>query len=300
MDLPFQTPVTDWDWETVERISDRSEGQYLEYKEKLHADENEDSEQWQIKLERELCAFANASGGVLIFGINDDGDLYPFEPPEHEVEQSVTRLLQNTTPIIPVETSSRIETPSDSVDRILFAVKIEEATRKPVRCSDGSIYVRVNDRKEPMSREQMESLFIESDRKQQTIRQLELEINRFGDAVTQGRPDITHVHGHSPPDFHVVNTDGIREVLRNADHLYGDEEVRDTISRVLTRIREIEHREVMFGRAMNGVIEDYHDSKKDFYLNERREFKKKVSRLGYGLEQLAELTDLDVEVPDVD
>jgi len=300
MDLPFQTPVTEWDWETIERISDRSEGQYLEYKEKIHADDDEDSDKSPINLEREICAFANASGGVLVFGVNDDGDLYPFASPDHAVEQSVPRLLQNTTPVIPIETSSRIEAPSDSVDRILFAVKIDEATRKPIRCSDGSIYVRVNDRKEPMSREQMESLFIESDRKQQTIRQLELEINRFGDAVTQTKPDITSVHPHSPPDFHLLNTEGIREVLRDADHLYGDEEVRETISRVLTRIREIEHQEVMFGRAMNGVTQEHSGSQKDFYQNERQEFKKKMKRLGRSLEELADLADLDVSVPDVD
>jgi len=47
MHLPFQAPVTDWDWGTVEEIVPRSEGQYLEYKEKLHADDGDDAEDWQ-------------------------------------------------------------------------------------------------------------------------------------------------------------------------------------------------------------------------------------------------------------
>jgi len=297
MDLPFPTDVTDWSWETLDSLSNQSEGQYLEYKETLHAGNEKSKDDWQQSLEREITAFANASGGILVFGVNDDGDPSPFEPPEHEVKQSVTRLIQNTTPVVELEISDPIHPPTSDTDRIGLVVRVHEATRKPVLTRDSAIYVRINDRKEPMSREQMEAMFIEQDRRQQAVRQLEMEIDRFND-VTHPTGQLKTVHGEAPPDFHLLNVKSLKEVLRENNHLYTDEETQDSLSRVFRELREIENREVYFRRVQRGQVETSLDSQDRFYRTERDKLKKKVERLEREFKRLAEAADLQVELLD--
>lgn len=295
MDLPFPMNVNDWSWETIDSLSNQSEGQYLEYKQTLHAEDEDSKDEWQRGLEREITAFANASGGILVFGVSDDGDPAPFEPPEHEVKQSVTQLVQNTTPTVELDISDPIHPPSPNTDRIVLVVRVHEATRKPILTRDSAIYIRINDRKEPMSREQMESLFVEQDRRQQAIRQLEMEIDRFND-VTGSTSQLKSEHGESPPDFHLLNIETLKEVLRENTHLYTDEDTRESLSRVFRELREIEDREVYFRRVTNGQVETYVDSQERFYRRERRKLKEKVERLERELERLAEAADLQVEM----
>lgn len=185
--------------------------------------------EWDRTLEREITAFANANGGIIVFGVDDDGEPTPFDPPEHEVKQSVTRLIQNTRPLADVEISDPIGPPSDDTNRIVLAIRVLEAKRKPVLTSDAAVYRRINDRKEPMSREQMESLFVEHDRKQQAVRQLEMEIDRFYETFEEPKADFG-VHSEVPPNYHILNIIGLKHTLRENTHLYSDEEIQKPIS----------------------------------------------------------------------
>ncbi|WP_135826272.1 AlbA family DNA-binding domain-containing protein [Halorussus ruber] len=295
MDLPFPTDVNEWSWETLNSLSNQSEGQYLEYKEKLHAKNEESKDKWKRSLEREITAFANASGGILVFGVNDDGGPSPFEPPEHEVKQSVTRLVQNTTPVVETKISDPIQAPSANTDRIGLVVRVHEATRKPVLTGDSAIYVRINDRKEPMSREQMEAMFVEQDRYQQAIRQLEIEIDRFHNAVNPPS-QVVEVHGDSPPDFHLLNTESLREVLQESTHLYADEETREAIIDVFERIRPIDDIEAFLERVLNGQTQSFSNTQEELFRRERKKLKRMVERLEYSLKRLAAVADLQVDL----
>lgn len=294
MDLAFPLDVGEWSWDTVESLSNVPESRYIEFKSDLHARDSESRDEWQTDLEREIVAFANASGGVIVFGVNDEGGPSPFEPPEHEVTQSVTRLIQNATPHPDLDISAPINHP-DHEDRIVLAVRVHEATRKPVLTHDSAVYVRINDRKEPISREQMESMFIDQDRRQQALRQLEMEIDRFHNAVNPPGMRIEKT-GRGPPNYHLVNTESLKEVLRQNDHLYSDPELREMISRVFMELRGIDHRERQFGRAASGYLENLFSSEEEFYDEERSELKRRVDRLEGALERLAEAADLEVEL----
>lgn len=296
MKLPFPQEVEKWTWETLASLQGENEGQYLEFKSTLHAPEGEQAEDWQKDLEREITAFANANGGLIIFGVRD-GDAKPvlFEKPEHEIHQSVTRLIQNTTPIPDVDISEPLNPPTDDTDRIALIVKVHEAPRKPVLTSDSAIYIRINDRKEPMSREQIESLFIDRNRRQQAIRQLEMEIDRYHNII-HGSERPIRVHGASPPDFHLLNTGSLKEVLRENTHLYAKQDVREHINNIFADIRWIEDREVFVGRVLSGYQDTHYSSKEHFHKEERRELKERAERLERNLAKLASETNLDVEV----
>jgi predicted HTH transcriptional regulator len=220
MDFPFTTEVDAWTWDTVTSLSGHDENQHLEYKTTINPPDDSDSgeTEWNRKLEREITAFANATGGIIIFGVDDDGNPSPFEPPSHEVKQSVIRFIQNTRPLVDADIPAQIEVPSDDTDRIILPVRIYEADRKPVLTGDAAVYRRINDRKEPMSREQMESLFVEHDRRQQAIRQLEMEINRFED-IYNGEENRFSMHGESPPNYHLLNIESLKQVFRENTHL---------------------------------------------------------------------------------
>lgn len=297
MELPFTTDVHTWTWDTVTSLSHHSENQYLEYKETIHPPNDTEpvQKEWQRKLEREITAFSNANGGIIVFGVDDDGNPSPFEPPSHEVKQSITRLIQNTRPLVDVEIPDPVETPTDSTDRIVLPVRIPEVKRKPVLTGDAAVYRRINDRKEPMSREQMESLFVEHDRRQQAVRQLEMEIDRFHD-IYNGQEKRFSIRSETPPNYHLLNIDSLKEVLRENTHLYGDEEVQEAVSKVFRALRDVEDNEVYFGRAMNGYAPKYEETDERFYKEQRRNLNRKLDRVQRELENLAEEADLQVKL----
>jgi hypothetical protein len=295
MELPFPEDVKKWTWETVMSLPNQ-ESQYLEYKQSLHLQNNSAAEQneWYRELEQEFAAFANASGGILVFGVNDDGEPRPFEPPEHELKQSVTRIYQNTRPHIDVEIPTPINTPGDE-ERYVLPVRIREATRKPVMTSESAIYARTNDRKDPMNLEQIEALFVEHDRRQQAIRQLEMEIDQFYNTF-HGQDRRFSARTPSPPNYHLVNIQSLKEVLRENTHLYSDEEIQETISKVFTALRNVEDDEVYFGRTMGGYLPMHEDEEEQYYRKKRDDLNDKLDRLERELTKLAEQADLDVKL----
>lgn len=297
MDLPYPEVVGEWTWETILELPTQ-ESQYLEYKQVItpHGNSKAEQNEWRRKLEQEFTAFANASGGILVFGVTDEGEPRPFEPPEHELQQSVTQIYQNTRPLLDVEIADPIESPGNG-DRYVLPVRIREATRKPAMTSDSAIYVRINDRKEPMNREQIESLFVEHDRRQQAVRQLEMEIDQFYDTY-HGQERRFSRRTDNPPNYHLLNIESLKEVLRENTHLYSDEEIRESISEVFTALRNVEDDEVYFGRTMGGYLPMHEDNQERYYRKKRGDLNRKLDRLERELSDLAELAGLDVKVLD--
>lgn len=297
MNLPLPENIDNWEWDTIRSLSTVTEGQHLEYKSEIEqpADTRESNSEWKRKLEREITAFANASGGIVVFGVNDDGEPSPIKRPNHELKQSVTRLIQNTRPIVDVEIPDPIEVPSDETDRVILPVRVNEATRKPVLTSDSSIFWRINDRKEPMSIDQLEKLIIERDRRQQSLRQLEMEIDRFHDLLEQeGNRRLTET-ADEPPDFHLIDTDSLKSALRRCTHLYSSEDTREAIIKVFRRLREVEDDEAFYKGVVRGERDSHVDSE-EFNKKRRTELKKKLELLEIALEQLADQANLEVKL----
>ncbi|MCF8259237.1 MAG: ATP-binding protein [Melioribacteraceae bacterium] len=114
------------------------------------------------KIAKEMIAFANTRGGVLIFGVADNGSIYGVDS-----EKSITELVEKT---VSNWCEPRI-TPRYNYFEIqgleVVAVEIEESAFKPHRLQDynknfdlnsAQVYVRVNDKSVPASKEMIKLL----------------------------------------------------------------------------------------------------------------------------------------------
>lgn len=289
----FPSEVTEWTWETIERLSETNhpENTYLEYKQYLEYPERDDHSsktEWRRNIEREFTALANASGGIVIFGMRDDTEIRPFEPPEHEISQAVKQYIHNTTPVVQTDIAT-ISTPTENTNRVVVVVRVSEALQKPVTTSDSAYYVRINDQKQPMNREQIESLFIEADRRQQAVRQLKMELDNFNETYDETFRDYRLID--QPPDYHLVDSKGLKEVLRANTHLYTDERISEIIQGILAKLRDIDSHERHYGRMLNDVVFNPYEDRKHMNKETRRQFSDDVDRLRELVRQLIEQID---------
>jgi hypothetical protein len=262
-DQPFPSDVGEWSWETIERLKHNEilESAYLEYKQYITYPDDENitpsEQEWRHNIEREFTAFANSTGGILVFGMDDDAQPRGVEPPEHEVSLTVFQFIKDTTPELNIQTSDPIKIPSEDTDRILIAVRVFEAERKPVKTSDSSYYVRIADHKDPMTREQLQSMFVEEDRRQQVIRQLELEISRFINSFDEQVAEVP-TPGELLP-LEAVDEQSLREVFRRNTHLFSDEDVQDTAVEVMRILDEISVTKRTFDEGCRNISRVSHD-----------------------------------------
>lgn len=242
-DRLYPEDVSKWTYETVKFLSDNEieESQYLEYKEHLlypeHRDPEPSEREWRKNIEREITAFANAHGGIILFGMSDDYDICPFKPPRNDIKKSVIQCFKSATPIPEVTVSDPLQIPSSDSNRILVAVKVEEATRKPISTSDAAYYRRVGDQKQPMSREQLESMFIEADRRQQAIRLLEIQISRLRASYDEQLKLLPR--SEEVPPLAAVDENAIRDALLQNTHLFAKEETESIVVGILEELDRI-------------------------------------------------------------
>ncbi len=127
----------------LKRLVSHGEGATLEFKRKATYPE---------KIAREMIAFANTHGGILLIGIGDDGTLAGLKYPEDELHvmnealKKVRPALQYTITIIPIGNS-----------RTVIQYEIPESKRKPhYILGENKIkesFVRVDDKSIKASRE---------------------------------------------------------------------------------------------------------------------------------------------------
>lgn len=134
------------------------EGHTLEFKRKAAFPE---------KIIREMIAFANTSGGILLVGVGDDGSIPGLKYPDDE-SHVITQALGKIQPVLDVnETFIPLGN-----SRSVIQYQIAESKKKPhfVKASDQSreYYVRVQDKTIKASREVRE--IIKQKQKQRDIR----------------------------------------------------------------------------------------------------------------------------------
>jgi len=121
------------------------------------------------KIAKEIIAFANTRGGIIIFGVNDDRTISGVES-EKEIVELLTQTIDNFCEPHPKFDIHYFEIKNKE----LVVVKIFESEIKPVRMQDyknqfdlntAKVYVRVNDKSVPASKEMIKILQANSTQK---------------------------------------------------------------------------------------------------------------------------------------
>lgn len=118
------------------------------------------------KIAKEIIAFANTKGGLLFFGIDDDGSIYGVES-----EKEISELVKETAEQY---CEPKIEYQIKFIEllgREIVIVEIHSSNKKPHRMQDykneldlntAEVYVRVNDKSVPVGKEMIKILQAES------------------------------------------------------------------------------------------------------------------------------------------
>ena len=127
----------------LRRIVDQGEGAFVEFKRKAAFPE---------KIVREMIAFANTRGGILLVGVGDEGAIPGLKHPEDDSHE-IQKALRKCHPPLPVrETFIPI-----GQSRSVIQYEISESTRKPHYLVSSpetkEAFVRVEDRSIKASRE---------------------------------------------------------------------------------------------------------------------------------------------------
>ena len=114
------------------------------------------------KIAKEIIAFANTSGGVIIFGINDNGKIYGVQS-EKEVTELLKETITNYCEPVPIYKVSYLDINNSEI----VVLEVTESINKPHRIQDfksilelntAQVYIRVNDKSVPASKEMIKLL----------------------------------------------------------------------------------------------------------------------------------------------
>lgn len=139
-------PIDPRQLKQLKHLVDQGEGFHLEFKRKAAYPE---------KIVREMIAFANSKGGILLLGVGDEGTIPGLKHPEDD-SHVLHEALKKCTPRLPVkETFIAIGN-----NRSVIQYEIQESQHKPhyfvISSEQRVAYVRVDDKSIKASREMRE------------------------------------------------------------------------------------------------------------------------------------------------
>ena len=117
------------------------EGQKFEFKERLS------------RLDREIVAFANASGGSVFLGIADDGQIIGIEV-TNELASRVQDIARNCDPPVSITLHKHRR------EKVL-EIRVTEGTQKPHQCSDG-FFLRTGPNSQKLKRQEIVDIAVSS------------------------------------------------------------------------------------------------------------------------------------------
>ena len=118
--------------EELSIILQEGEGYRTEFKERL------------ANLDREMVAFANASGGRIFLGISDDGKISGIAI-DNKVKSQVQDIANNCDPAIKIQLKEY---------KNILVISVREGADKPYRCA-GGFYTRTGPNSQKLSRDQI-------------------------------------------------------------------------------------------------------------------------------------------------
>lgn len=106
---------------------------------------------------RHIVAFANAQGGELIIGIEDDGEITGFGyEGAHNIDEFTSICLTELkdTPIIPEYVQKEVQDSKGNNNKILI-ISVKPSMNKVIKSYDGEVYLRQNDKSKKLEIEQI-------------------------------------------------------------------------------------------------------------------------------------------------
>ncbi|MDA3951970.1 MAG: putative DNA binding domain-containing protein [Spirochaeta sp.] len=105
----------------------------------------------------ELCAFANSAGGILLFGVDDDGTVTGLEAAEvRDISSRVANVAAQRIrePLFPTSEVVKVD------EKSVLVVHVSESSSKPHFDSSGAIWVKtMGDKRRVTSREELRRIF---------------------------------------------------------------------------------------------------------------------------------------------
>lgn len=124
----------------IDKITELGEGQFIEFK-----------ETFDKSLQKEIVAFANASGGVIYLGITDTGKPNGVDI-TNRLKSQIQDIAYNCDPSVLINLTE--------IDNVL-AVEVSEGNNKPYSCSAG-FFMRMGANSQKMTRNEILALAIKS------------------------------------------------------------------------------------------------------------------------------------------
>lgn len=160
----------------VDELIQTGEGYKLEFKEQLSS-----------SIGKEICAFANSSGGKIIIGVTDENKKVGYEL-SNDDSSRIQNIARNMEPSLAV-----------SVDQVgsVVVVKVEDGDRKPYSVS-GNFYLRIGSNSQKLSRDEIRKFFqregaVKFDEQTDNDFQLETDFNEDAFETFLTRADIDPV-----------------------------------------------------------------------------------------------------------
>jgi ATP-dependent DNA helicase RecG len=108
-------------------------------------------------LAKELCAFANTEGGIILFGVEDDGTISGLSP--EEVRELTSKIANVASQVVrePIYPTSEVVAVNQT--RVLV-IRVAESAAKPHFDKNGAIWVKaLADKRRVTSREELRRIF---------------------------------------------------------------------------------------------------------------------------------------------
>ena len=121
----------------IKELVEEGEGYLVEFKESAK------------NLEKEICAFVNASGGIIYIGIGDDGKKHPTKL-NNKLKSQLIDAVHNCDPTPEVDIQE---------ESGLIVLKVSEGTNKPVRAPKG-FYLRIGATSQKLTRDEILSFAV--------------------------------------------------------------------------------------------------------------------------------------------
>ena len=133
---------------TLDYLTKENEGQYLDRK---------SARIKPIDIARHLVAFANANGGVLVIGIEDNGEITGFNNNSKSINEFLEIPFSACKGRIKVDHEIRKVTIGLKQDSILLLF-VEPSDNSVIKTSDDKVYLRVGDKSKLLNHEQVTQL----------------------------------------------------------------------------------------------------------------------------------------------